>query len=84
MKIQQSDLLFGQSRCAVQTRKADSPGRLVPCGAGEGSRFHLLCPQAVEWPGRLSILPAWGSTFPHKLSITWAQETPTVGQDHAV
>ncbi|XP_069405712.1 tRNA-specific adenosine deaminase 1 isoform X3 [Ovis canadensis] len=33
VKIQQSDLLFGQSRCAVQTRKADSPGRLVPCGA---------------------------------------------------
>ncbi|XP_025124201.2 tRNA-specific adenosine deaminase 1 isoform X5 [Bubalus bubalis] len=33
VKIQQSDLLFEQSRRAVQTRKADSPGRLVPCGA---------------------------------------------------
>lgn len=79
MKIQQSDLLFEQSRCAVQTRKADSPGRLVPCGAGEGSRFHL------RW-SHLSpdCRVAWGSGFPHKLSITWAQETPTLGQDHAV
>lgn len=33
LKIQQSDLLFEQSRCAVQARKADNPGRLVPCGA---------------------------------------------------
>ncbi|XP_007938566.1 tRNA-specific adenosine deaminase 1 [Orycteropus afer afer] len=33
LKIQQSDLLFEQSRCAVQARRADSPGRLVPCGA---------------------------------------------------
>ncbi|XP_046290812.1 tRNA-specific adenosine deaminase 1 isoform X4 [Marmota monax] len=33
LKIQQSDLLFEQSRCAVQTKRADSPGRLVPCGA---------------------------------------------------
>ncbi|XP_040838284.1 tRNA-specific adenosine deaminase 1 [Ochotona curzoniae] len=31
--IQQSDLQFEQSRCAVQARKGDSPGRLVPCGA---------------------------------------------------
>ncbi|KAF5918599.1 hypothetical protein HPG69_005034 [Diceros bicornis minor] len=33
VKIQQSDLLFEQSRCAVREKKADSPGRLVPCGA---------------------------------------------------
>ncbi|XP_057566933.1 tRNA-specific adenosine deaminase 1 isoform X2 [Hippopotamus amphibius kiboko] len=33
VKIQQSDLLFEQSRCAVQARRAESPGRLVPCGA---------------------------------------------------
>ncbi|KAF6078457.1 hypothetical protein HJG60_009263 [Phyllostomus discolor] len=33
VKIQQSDLLFEQSRCAVQTKRADRPGRLVPCGA---------------------------------------------------
>lgn len=33
VKIQQSDLLFEQSRCAVQAKRADSPGRLVPCGA---------------------------------------------------
>ncbi|KAK2085474.1 tRNA-specific adenosine deaminase 1 [Saguinus oedipus] len=33
LKILQSDLLFEQSRCAVQAKKADSPGRLVPCGA---------------------------------------------------
>ncbi|XP_010595145.1 tRNA-specific adenosine deaminase 1 isoform X2 [Loxodonta africana] len=33
LKIQQSDLLFEQSRCAVQAKRADSPGRLVPCGA---------------------------------------------------
>ncbi|XP_037672396.1 tRNA-specific adenosine deaminase 1 isoform X2 [Choloepus didactylus] len=33
LKIQQSDLLFEQSRCAVQAKRADSSGRLVPCGA---------------------------------------------------
>ncbi|XP_074170660.1 tRNA-specific adenosine deaminase 1 isoform X5 [Rhinolophus sinicus] len=33
VKIQQSDLLFEQSRCAMQAKRADSPGRLVPCGA---------------------------------------------------
>ncbi|XP_010607789.1 tRNA-specific adenosine deaminase 1 isoform X1 [Fukomys damarensis] len=33
LKMQQSHLLFEQSRCAVQTKRADSPGRLVPCGA---------------------------------------------------
>lgn len=33
LKIQQSNLLFEQSRCAVQAKRADSPGRLVPCGA---------------------------------------------------
>ncbi|XP_051024928.1 tRNA-specific adenosine deaminase 1 [Acomys russatus] len=33
LKIQQSGLLFEQSRCAVQVRRADSAGRLVPCGA---------------------------------------------------
>ncbi|XP_049478450.1 tRNA-specific adenosine deaminase 1 isoform X1 [Panthera uncia] len=31
--IQQSGLLFEQSRGAVQAKRADSPGRLVPCGA---------------------------------------------------
>ncbi|XP_077610160.1 tRNA-specific adenosine deaminase 1 isoform X2 [Crocuta crocuta] len=31
--IQQSGLLFEQSRSAVQAKRADSPGRLVPCGA---------------------------------------------------
>lgn len=33
VKIQQSDLLFEQSRCAVQAKRADCPGRLVPSGA---------------------------------------------------
>nr|XP_058899725.1 tRNA-specific adenosine deaminase 1 isoform X2 [Kogia breviceps] len=33
VKIQQSDLLFEQSRCAVQSKKAENQGRLVPCGA---------------------------------------------------
>ncbi|KAM9607535.1 tRNA-specific adenosine deaminase 1 isoform 1-T1 [Trichechus inunguis] len=33
LKIQQSDLLFEQSRCAVQAKRTDSPGRFVPCGA---------------------------------------------------
>ncbi|XP_040592551.1 tRNA-specific adenosine deaminase 1 isoform X2 [Mesocricetus auratus] len=34
LKIEQSGLLFEQSRCAVQEqRAADTPGRLVPCGA---------------------------------------------------
>ncbi|XP_013359460.1 PREDICTED: tRNA-specific adenosine deaminase 1 isoform X3 [Chinchilla lanigera] len=33
LKIQQSRLLFEQSRCAVQAKRADCPGRLVPCGA---------------------------------------------------
>ncbi|XP_004470974.1 tRNA-specific adenosine deaminase 1 [Dasypus novemcinctus] len=33
LKIQQSDLLFKQSRCAVQAKRSDSSGRLVPCGA---------------------------------------------------
>ncbi|XP_023565092.1 tRNA-specific adenosine deaminase 1 [Octodon degus] len=33
LKIQQSYLLFEQSRCAVKAKRADSPGRLVPCGA---------------------------------------------------
>ncbi|XP_058296463.1 tRNA-specific adenosine deaminase 1 isoform X2 [Hylobates moloch] len=33
LKILQSDLLFEQSRCAVQAKRANSPGRLVPCGA---------------------------------------------------
>lgn len=56
VKIQQSDLLFEQSRCAVQAKRADSPGRLVPCGAGKGSRFHLpwsyLSPDlGVAWDG---------------------------------
>lgn len=56
IKIQQSDLLFEQSRCAVRAKRADSPGRLVPCGAGKGSRFHLpwsnLSPDhGVAWDG---------------------------------
>ncbi|XP_076989194.1 tRNA-specific adenosine deaminase 1 isoform X2 [Tamandua tetradactyla] len=33
LKIQQSDLLFEQSRSAVQAKRADSSSRLVPCGA---------------------------------------------------
>ncbi|XP_073911729.1 tRNA-specific adenosine deaminase 1 isoform X2 [Castor canadensis] len=33
LKIQQSNLQFEQSRCAVQAKRGDSPGRLVPCGA---------------------------------------------------
>ncbi|EFB18017.1 hypothetical protein PANDA_017575, partial [Ailuropoda melanoleuca] len=33
VKIQQSGLLFDQSRCAVQAKRADGPSRLVPCGA---------------------------------------------------
>ncbi|XP_063134368.1 tRNA-specific adenosine deaminase 1 isoform X5 [Rattus norvegicus] len=33
LKIQQSSLLFEQSRCAVHRKRGDSPGRLVPCGA---------------------------------------------------
>lgn len=33
LKIQQSSLLFEQSRCAVHRKREDSPGRLVPCGA---------------------------------------------------
>ncbi|CAO2610049.1 tRNA-specific adenosine deaminase 1 [Lemmus lemmus] len=33
LKIEQSSLLFEQSRCAVQVQRADRPGRLVPCGA---------------------------------------------------
>ncbi|CAK7317278.1 tRNA-specific adenosine deaminase 1 [Vulpes lagopus] len=33
VKIQQSGLLFEHSRCAVQAKRADGPGRLVPCGA---------------------------------------------------
>ncbi|XP_029780342.1 tRNA-specific adenosine deaminase 1 isoform X4 [Suricata suricatta] len=31
--IRQSGLLFEQSRSAVQAKRADSPGRFVPCGA---------------------------------------------------
>ena len=41
MTIQQSGLLFEQSRGAVQAKRADSPGRLVPCGAGKVSWFPL-------------------------------------------
>ncbi|XP_059119949.1 tRNA-specific adenosine deaminase 1 isoform X2 [Peromyscus eremicus] len=33
LKIEQSGLLFGQSRRAVQVRRADGAGRLAPCGA---------------------------------------------------
>ncbi|KAM7332491.1 tRNA-specific adenosine deaminase 1 isoform X2 [Alexandromys fortis] len=33
LRIEQSSLLFEQSRCAVQAQRADGPGRLVPCGA---------------------------------------------------
>ncbi|XP_027629300.1 tRNA-specific adenosine deaminase 1 isoform X6 [Tupaia chinensis] len=33
LKIQQSNLQFEQSRSAVQAKRADSRGRLVPCGA---------------------------------------------------
>nr|XP_012422343.1 PREDICTED: tRNA-specific adenosine deaminase 1 [Odobenus rosmarus divergens] len=33
VKIEQSGFLFEQSRCAVQAKRADGPGRLVPCGA---------------------------------------------------
>ncbi|XP_004600922.2 tRNA-specific adenosine deaminase 1 isoform X2 [Sorex araneus] len=33
VKIVQSSELFAQSRCAVQARRADGAGRLVPCGA---------------------------------------------------
>ncbi|XP_057609961.1 tRNA-specific adenosine deaminase 1 [Chionomys nivalis] len=33
LRIEQSSLLFEQSRCAVQVQRADGPGRLVPCGA---------------------------------------------------
>ncbi|XP_062033398.1 tRNA-specific adenosine deaminase 1 isoform X3 [Lepus europaeus] len=43
LKIQQSDLLFEQSRCAVQARRADNPGRLVPCGADpESAKWNSL------------------------------------------
>lgn len=41
LKIQQSDLLFEHSRCAVRAERADSSGRLVPCGAGKRSRLDL-------------------------------------------
>lgn len=56
VKLQQSTLLFEQSRCAVQAKRADGPGRLVPCGAGKGSRFSLpwrnLSPDSrVVWEG---------------------------------
>ncbi|XP_055001740.1 tRNA-specific adenosine deaminase 1 isoform X1 [Sorex araneus] len=37
VKIVQSSELFAQSRCAVQARRADGAGRLVPCGADPGS-----------------------------------------------
>ncbi|KAK7797769.1 hypothetical protein U0070_014526 [Myodes glareolus] len=33
LRIEQSSLLFEQSRCAAQAQRADGPGRLVPCGA---------------------------------------------------
>lgn len=33
LRIEQSSLLFEQSRCAVRAQRADGPGRLVPCGA---------------------------------------------------
>ncbi|XP_060041125.1 tRNA-specific adenosine deaminase 1 isoform X3 [Erinaceus europaeus] len=33
IKIQQSDLLFEQSRCAVQAKRVNNSARLVPCGA---------------------------------------------------
>ncbi|KAB1273110.1 tRNA-specific adenosine deaminase 1 [Camelus dromedarius] len=46
VKIQQSDLLFEHSRYAMQAKKADSPGRLVPCGAvtapGSESRISKI------------------------------------------
>ena len=41
MTIQQSGLLFEQSRGAAQAKRADSPGRLVPCGAGKVTWFPL-------------------------------------------
>ncbi|KAK2497974.1 hypothetical protein MC885_017749 [Smutsia gigantea] len=48
VKIQQSDLLFEQSRCALQAKRADSPGRLVPCGAA-GAQFL-----SSHWISRIS------------------------------
>lgn len=66
VKIQQSDLLFGQSRCAVQTRKLHSPGHLVPVGKVRGPGSLALSPGS-EWPGRLSIPPS-PALLPHKLS----------------
>lgn len=56
VKLQQSTLLFEQSRCAVQAKRADGPGRLVPCGAGKGSRFflpwsNLSSESRVAWKG---------------------------------
>lgn len=50
VKIQQSGLLFEQSRCAVQAKRADGPSRLVPCGAGKVSVFHL--PWSNSFPDR--------------------------------
>lgn len=62
VKLQQSDLLFEQSRCAVQAKKAENQGRLVPCGAGKGSMFHLL------WSNlSLDIRVAWKGLHPPSL-----------------
>lgn len=33
LRIEQSSLLFKQSRCALQAQRANGQGRLVPCGA---------------------------------------------------
>ncbi|KAF3817642.1 hypothetical protein GH733_012929 [Mirounga leonina] len=48
VKIEQSGFLFEQSRCAVQAKRADGPGRLVPCGAA-GAQFL-----SSHWISRIS------------------------------
>nr|XP_020819198.1 tRNA-specific adenosine deaminase 1 isoform X2 [Phascolarctos cinereus] len=36
LKMLQSNLLFEHSRCAVQAKRANCPGKVVPCGAAIG------------------------------------------------
>ncbi|XP_036606795.1 tRNA-specific adenosine deaminase 1 isoform X2 [Trichosurus vulpecula] len=36
LKMLQSDLLFEHSRCAVQAKRTNCPGKVVPCGAAIG------------------------------------------------
>lgn len=68
LRIEQSSLLFEQSRCAVQAQRADGPGRLVPCGAGEESRLadpgvssQTDCPRKTVVTPQLGVHPvrAW-------------------------